>query len=160
MTDDIPTAPNSSQARARKGRPSPSAVDLELFCCFVGSDTPFLVKISSSLTVDDLKEAIKQKMPNYLRRIDSARLALFEISIPDKGDLATKVKGAITEGKESLRSTTKLSQIFPNEPPEETIHIAVKLPDGAGESFAFGPIPLIHLLLLYRPHLQSNFLTT
>ncbi|THU84568.1 hypothetical protein K435DRAFT_971098 [Dendrothele bispora CBS 962.96] len=126
---------------------------LKLFCCFVGSDRSFLVNISSSLTVDDLKEAIKQERPNYLRRIDAANLDLFEVSLPDEGDLVTKVKDEV-EIKESLDPTKKLSKIFPNEPLVETIHIAVKLPDDAGGSFAFGPIPLIHLPL-YRSHLQS-----
>ncbi|THU84552.1 hypothetical protein K435DRAFT_783701 [Dendrothele bispora CBS 962.96] len=62
------------------------------------------------------------------------------------------MKGEV-ERQEHLDPTEKLSQVFPNELPEKTIHIAVKLPDGAGEPFAFGPIPLIPLPI-YRPHLQ------
>ncbi|THU77854.1 hypothetical protein K435DRAFT_604164, partial [Dendrothele bispora CBS 962.96] len=104
---------------------------LKIFCCIAGSDRPFSVEMSSSRTIDDLKEAIKERRPNDLQSIDSAHLDLFEVSLPDEGDLVTKVKDEVKFEK-PLKSTRKLSKIFPDEPPEETIHIVVKLPDDAG----------------------------
>ncbi|THU75472.1 hypothetical protein K435DRAFT_814311, partial [Dendrothele bispora CBS 962.96] len=105
---------------------------MDLFCCLVGSKTPFLVDFSSSLTVARLKESIKEAKSNTLKEIEADELDLFEVSLPSGGDLATKVKSAITiKGKVSLNPTKRLSKIFPDGPPEETIHIAVKLPDVA-----------------------------
>ncbi|THU85815.1 hypothetical protein K435DRAFT_378695 [Dendrothele bispora CBS 962.96] len=132
-------------------------MELKIFCCIAGSDRPFSVDMLSSLTVDDLKEAIKQKRPNDLKSIDSATLDLFEVSFKSGPSLAKQVKDEVKFEK-PLKPTRKLSKIFPNEPPEKTIHIVVRLPDDAGESFAFGPIPPIHLPL-YRLHLQSNLTT-
>ena len=118
-------------------------MNLTLFCCLVGSNTPFSVRISSSLTVDELKEMIKEKKPNDLKEIDADKLSLFKVSIPDEDDLAQKLEDAVKASK-PLRSTKKLSKLFSDEPPEETVHIAVKLPDDARESFAFGPCALVH----------------
>ncbi|THV07002.1 hypothetical protein K435DRAFT_418124 [Dendrothele bispora CBS 962.96] len=73
---------------------------------------------------------IKQEDPDDLKAIAAHKLELFDVSVPDGGDIATKVKAALTVGdKEPLRATKMLSKVFP-EPQEETIHIAVKLPYG------------------------------
>ncbi|KAK7437959.1 hypothetical protein VKT23_018394 [Stygiomarasmius scandens] len=85
---------------------------------------PFVVTISSSLSVAHFKKAIKEEISNDLK---AHELDLFHVSVLDEGDLTAKVKDA-TGGIEPLRSTRKLSTVFPSEPPEETIHIAVKLP--------------------------------
>ncbi|THU76902.1 hypothetical protein K435DRAFT_878587 [Dendrothele bispora CBS 962.96] len=116
------------QSRTRKRSSPPSLYPVDLFCCLVGSETPFPVEFSSSLTVARLKKLIKDKQPHDLKGVDAHKLELFLISLPDNGDLTKKVKNEI-EGKEPLRSTTTLSKIFPDEPPEETIHIAVRLPN-------------------------------
>ncbi|THU96247.1 hypothetical protein K435DRAFT_839131 [Dendrothele bispora CBS 962.96] len=110
---------------ASRSRPSSSY----LFCCLVGNNNPFPVEFSSELTVARLKEWIKEKNPHDLKEIRASKLDLFKVSLPDKGDLTKKIKNEI-EGKEPLRTTMRLSKIFPDGPPEETsIHIVVKLPD-------------------------------
>ncbi|THU91563.1 hypothetical protein K435DRAFT_863292 [Dendrothele bispora CBS 962.96] len=105
---------------ARENTPQerrPSLVTL--FCYVVGSkNTPFPVDISSSLTINHLKEKVQQERPNLLKEIDAAVLELFLISLPDEGNLATKVEGAI-EGNRSLSSTTEIIEIFPNDPPQK-----------------------------------------
>jgi hypothetical protein len=89
-------------------------------CFIVGSNDveAFAVHIPGSSLVSDLRDMIKQKAPNKLEGIDAHQLRLYQISIPDEGDLAQKVEDAV-KASSPLRSTTKLSKLFP-EPPEET----------------------------------------
>ncbi|THU96248.1 hypothetical protein K435DRAFT_839132 [Dendrothele bispora CBS 962.96] len=122
---DVPML-SVEQTRKRSRPSSPSSEDL--FCCLVGSNTPFPVEFSSSLTVARLKERIKATGIQDLREIKASELDLFKVSLLDEGDLTTKVKNEI-EGKEPLTPTESLSKIFPDGPPEETIHIVVKPPD-------------------------------
>jgi hypothetical protein len=89
------------------------------------------VHIPGSSTVSDLKDSIKQKAPTTLEGIGAYKLGLFKVSIPDEDDLAQKVKDAI-QGAVPLPPIRKIRDLFPN-PSEETIHVAVKLPDD-GES--------------------------
>jgi len=102
-------------------------MNLTLFCCLVDSSTPFPVDISSSRTVSHLKDAIKEKKLNVLKEIDADRLSLFKVSLPDEDGLAQKVEDAVKASK-PLDPTMELLEIFPNELPKETIHIAAKLP--------------------------------
>ncbi|KAK7437572.1 hypothetical protein VKT23_018470 [Stygiomarasmius scandens] len=103
-----------------------------IFCCLVGSNTPFPVRISSSYTVGDLKKMIKEEKPNGLKEIDACELDLFNVFIPSGGDLAQKVEDAVKASK-PLDPTMELHEIFPDEPPEKTIHIAVELPASQGQ---------------------------
>ncbi|THU75854.1 hypothetical protein K435DRAFT_880063 [Dendrothele bispora CBS 962.96] len=118
----------------RSKPPSPSSEDL--FCCLFGSNTPFPVRFLSELTVADLKEQIKATNIQDLKEIQASELDLFKVFLLDEGDLMKSVKSEI-EGKAPLTPTGRLAKIFPDGPPEETIHIVVKLPDVTGESFAF-----------------------
>ncbi|KAK7455294.1 hypothetical protein VKT23_011167 [Stygiomarasmius scandens] len=130
---DVPMAAVEHEAHSssRKRPRSPSsAADLTLFCCLVGSNTPFPVDISGSRTVGHLKEIIKKKKPQDLKGMDADKLELFKVSLPSGRDLEKRVKDAI-DNIEPLDPTTKLAKIFFDEPPEETVHIAVKLPDDA-----------------------------
>ncbi|THV07168.1 hypothetical protein K435DRAFT_742812 [Dendrothele bispora CBS 962.96] len=77
---------------------------------------------------------VQQEKPNLLKRIDADELDLFEIFLPSGHDLATRVKDAIDHRSEPLDPTTEIIEIFPNNPPKKTIHIAVKLPDDAVKS--------------------------
>ena len=67
-------------------------MNLTLFCCLVGSNTPFSVRISSSLTVDELKEMIKEKQFRRLKEVQTDELELFKVSIPDEDGLAQKLE--------------------------------------------------------------------
>jgi hypothetical protein len=81
----------------------------------------------STLTVGELKQMIKQEKQNDLKEIDADKLDLFKVEVPDEDGLENRLKDAVAVA-EPLRSTKKLSKLFLDEPPEETIHIAVKLP--------------------------------
>ncbi|KAK7447717.1 hypothetical protein VKT23_013973 [Stygiomarasmius scandens] len=145
---------DSASQKRRRPR-SPSVINLTLFCCFVGSSTPFVVDISSSLTVDHLKKTIKEKKSDELKGLSARKLQLFKVYIPDEDDLAQKVEDA-AEGIKPLNPTMELTEIFPDEPPEETIHIAVKLPDDAGEWFGLSPVIRVSLLIC-NPGVPSEF---
>ncbi|KAK7440826.1 hypothetical protein VKT23_016904 [Stygiomarasmius scandens] len=73
---------------------------------------------------------IKEGEPNDLKEINTDKLSLFKVSIPDEDNLAQKLEDAVKASKH-LRLTTELTEIFPDKPPQQTIHIAVKLPDDA-----------------------------
>ncbi|KAK7435425.1 hypothetical protein VKT23_019686 [Stygiomarasmius scandens] len=111
-------------------------MNLTLFCCLVGDSTPFSVDISNSLTVDHLKKRIRQKQFERLKDTQADELVLFKVALSSGDDLAKRVRDAIDGIFEPLDPTTEIIEIFPDEPPEETVHIAAKLPDDAREYFA------------------------
>ncbi|KAK3805923.1 MAG: CRN family protein [Benniella sp.] len=138
--------------------------NLKIFCVIVGETKSFSVKVPSDDTVDDLKDAIKAKKSNYfdLMKIDADQLTLWRVSLPDDDDLPTLLKSLndkqklsdFLSDKEKLKATTKLSNIFDAELPEDTIHIIVQLPQSVvaagkqklSEAFPngtcpFGPYP-------------------
>ena len=55
---------------------------LSLYCSILGDDVgrPFGVRISSSQSVDDLKDAIKKKKENKLAHIDADELDIYKVS--------------------------------------------------------------------------------
>jgi hypothetical protein len=91
------------------------------------------VDISSSSTVGHLKKTIQQEIPHRSSGIDAHKLQLFGISLQWGPNLAERVKDAI-QGAVPLPPIRKIRDLFPN-PSEEIIHIAVKLPNDAGESY-------------------------
>jgi len=66
----------------------PSPTELTLFCCLVGSSIPFSVDISSSRTVDHLRNLIKLEKFKRLKDTEADELVLFKVSIPSGGGLA------------------------------------------------------------------------
>ncbi|KAK3817757.1 MAG: hypothetical protein J3Q66DRAFT_190071 [Benniella sp.] len=122
---------------------------LDIFCVIEGETTSFSVEIESTKTVDRLKDAIKAKKSNYfdLMKIDAAQLTLWRVSLPDDDDLPTLLKSLndkqklsdFLSDKEKLKATTKLSNIFDAELPEDTIHIIVQLPQSDDERQSEAP---------------------
>ncbi|THU78542.1 hypothetical protein K435DRAFT_52860 [Dendrothele bispora CBS 962.96] len=121
MTDQPTTSVDYSSQEINRP-PSPPLVTLS--CCVVGSKTPFSLDISSSLTVGHLKQTIQQNRPNLLKGIDAADLELFKVSVLEEDDIAKNVEDVI-EVAEPLDPTTEIIEIFPDDPPKKTIHIAV-----------------------------------
>jgi hypothetical protein len=103
--------------------------------CFVCSKyekptPPFSVEISSLETVADLKEAILIKNPNTLqKRFDANQLLLYKVSLPDDDSLRESA-GEVIKGESPLRSTGRLSLLFPDHEQfaENSIQIVVKQP--------------------------------
>ncbi|KAF9922893.1 hypothetical protein BGZ67_010221, partial [Mortierella alpina] len=106
---------------------------LTLFCLVDGEATSnaFSVKVSSSDTVDDLKELIKNKKAPEFDDIAVDRLTLWRVSIPmtrDNDELPILFNNISKEEKEKLHPADDLSDIFDEKPPKKTIHIIVQRP--------------------------------
>jgi len=107
------------------------APELKLFVFIIGFNTLSSVNIQSSETVYDLKKSIRIENLNDLKGVDAARLTLYRVDFSDIETLAQSAVQA-TENNEPLPPFTPLSEIFPTNPPAETINIVVKV-DSPGE---------------------------
>ncbi|KAG9071583.1 hypothetical protein KI688_005796 [Linnemannia hyalina] len=102
-----------------------------LFCLVEGEATSnaFPVEIGSTKTIGDLKELIKTEKTNVFSDVDADQLTLWRVSIPitDEDDEVLIVLNSFDE-KKKLGPANRLSKVFPEDPPEETIHIIVQHP--------------------------------
>ncbi|KAG9066514.1 hypothetical protein KI688_001742 [Linnemannia hyalina] len=107
------------------------AEDLTLFCLIDGQSisNAFSVEINPKKTVDGLKKSIRNEKPNEFRDVDPDELTLWRVSIPitDEDDEVPIVLNFFDE-KKKLGPATRLSKVFPEDLPEETIHIIVQRP--------------------------------
>ncbi|KAF9235725.1 hypothetical protein BU15DRAFT_15372, partial [Melanogaster broomeanus] len=86
----------------------------------------FPVKISSTMTVGDLKKAIKNEKPVDFRDVDANALALYKVSFADNGDLK-KTLEHLTLDEEPLNPMAPLSSVFSDVPPRH-LHIVIEIP--------------------------------
>ncbi len=84
---------------------------------------PFSITIEGSKTIDHLKEAILNSKPNDLKGVDPNHLTLYKTEVPDDENIGQSAKDA---PKEELKPSRKLSEVFPIQPPEETVSVFVK----------------------------------
>jgi len=121
--------------------------DLELNCWIFGqeAESVFPVSVSANDKVNVLKDRIKEKnSPAF----DSVPTHLFKIwkvnvAIPvDDDNLSDIVKDneVISKGR-SMRSTTRLSTLFPTSPADENLHIVIQVPDYPGKRLHEGSLP-------------------
>ncbi|KAG0261854.1 hypothetical protein DFQ27_002733, partial [Actinomortierella ambigua] len=106
---------------------------LTLFCLADGETTSnaFSVKAPHGGTVDDLKELIKAKKAPRFDDVAVDELTLWCVSIPvseDDDETSILVDNVISDHKKKLNPLTRLTKVFPEELPEETIHIIVQRP--------------------------------
>ncbi|KAF8929429.1 hypothetical protein BGZ47_001061 [Haplosporangium gracile] len=97
-----------------------------------GTSNAFSVKIASMDTLDDFKEHIKTKKSSEFDDIAADKLILWSVSIPVVA--ANKHNPIVRNEVESsteLDPTDDISDVFPNKPPKETIHIIVQRPPPA-----------------------------
>ncbi|KAF9274677.1 hypothetical protein BGZ68_000438 [Mortierella alpina] len=119
---------------------------LKLFCLVSGEPTShaFPVKTSADDTIGDLKKLIKTEKAPRFDDVAADELTLWRVSIPipDDDDELPILLGAIND-KKKLGPATRLSKLFPEEMPEETIHIFVQRPQSAhAPPHAHGTTPL------------------
>jgi Crinkler effector protein N-terminal domain len=98
--------------------------------CWVRSEDPeafFQVKVSSTDTVYSLQKAIKNEKPVAFHDVDPYNLALYKpkapISIPFQVERLRKF--ILSENGEMLYRMYRLSNVFPEPPPEYDIHVIV-----------------------------------
>ncbi|KAG0326402.1 hypothetical protein BG004_002987, partial [Podila humilis] len=105
---------------------------LTLFCLVDGETTydAFSVEIDTSETVDHLKNVIKSKKINHFSHVNADKLSLWRVSIPipEDYDEIPILLNDVTGDKKKLGPMTRLSEVFPKEIPEKTIHITVQQP--------------------------------
>ena len=112
---------------------------LKIFVYVIGLETSFSVTIKRSETVDDLKELILKRNSNDLKGVDSRRLTIYKVQVPDSKMLGQLV---IQAAKEELLPSALLSRIFPASPPVGTISILVKVRNIGKNESLWVPPPL------------------
>ncbi|KAF8927286.1 hypothetical protein BGZ47_002237, partial [Haplosporangium gracile] len=104
---------------------------LTLFCLIDGEGTSnaFSGKISSTDTVDDLKNLIKSALSPQFDDIAAKDLSLWSVSITDDdNDDEVPILLSNQPEKKKLKATAKVSKVFGTSVPEDTIHIMVQRP--------------------------------
>ncbi|GBC54091.2 kinase-like domain-containing protein [Rhizophagus irregularis DAOM 181602=DAOM 197198] len=101
---------------------------ITLLCLVKGNTTAnaFPVHIEGSSLVGDLKDAIKAKKAPEFDNFPADKLKLWKVSIP--GDQDDQLRNLILQDSDELLAIRKISKYFPDSPPEEHIHVIVKLP--------------------------------
>ena len=103
-------------------------MSITLFCLVKGntSEKAFSVKISRDEPISELKKAIKAEKAPEFNNFPADKLKLWNVKIPNnRNDLLSNL--TLNDGDELL-ATKKISKYFPDSPPEEHIHVIVKLP--------------------------------
>ncbi|KAG0014800.1 hypothetical protein BGZ81_000252 [Podila clonocystis] len=105
---------------------------MSLFCLVDGEATShaFSIKIPSSDTVDDLKKLIKIEIPDTFNGVDAKDLTLWRVSIPitEDDEIPILLNDISDEDKKKLGPATRLSKVFPEDLPDETVLIIVHRP--------------------------------
>jgi hypothetical protein len=103
-------------------------MSITLLCLVKGNTlaNAFSVKISRDEPISELKKAIKAEKQNDFAGIDADRLKLWKVTIP--GDQDDQLRNLILQDRDELLAIRKISKYFPDSPPEEHIHVIVKLP--------------------------------
>ncbi|KAG0315529.1 hypothetical protein BG000_005151, partial [Podila horticola] len=105
---------------------------MSLFCLVDGEATSnaFYVKTPSNDTVDDLVDLITTEKSPEFDDIASYKLTLWCVSIPitdDDGEIPILLNNVASD-KNKLLWKMRLFEVFPEEHPEEMVHIIVQRP--------------------------------
>jgi hypothetical protein len=101
---------------------------ITLLCLVKGNTTAnaFPVDIDKDQLVGHLKKVIKAEQPQTFTNVDAKDLKLWKVTIP--GDQDNQLRNLILQDSDELLAIRKISKYFPDLPPEEYIHVIVKLP--------------------------------
>ncbi|KAG0327580.1 hypothetical protein BG000_000894, partial [Podila horticola] len=99
-------------------------------CSAPPTSNAFPVEIESTKTIGDLRDLIKTKKTPEFDDIAADKLILWRVTIPitDDDNEIPILLNNVTSDKKKLGPATRLSKVFPEELPEETIHIIVQRP--------------------------------
>ncbi|KAK3811524.1 MAG: hypothetical protein JOS17DRAFT_779931 [Linnemannia elongata] len=105
--------------------------NLTFFCLIDGGSTSFPIKIETTETIGDLKDAIKTALSPQFDVVTAKDLTLWHVSITvaddDDDDLPVLVNISIKE-KMKLKATHDLSDVFKKTLPKRTTYIIVERP--------------------------------
>ena len=99
---------------------------IELFCWVFGDIYPFSVYISRKTTINGLKEAIMAKGPIHLEGTMAYSLHLWKKIISSEERKNFKLSDLNLH--DALDNTHRIGKYFIGDPPEECIHIVVRVP--------------------------------
>lgn len=125
---------------------------LKLFCVLNPTENPTNdlfpvdIQVQASLTVGDLKDAIKHTQTPRLDHLAASELALYKVSIPSK-NLPSALRDLRFDGNDesvqALDPTSELSTEFPEGAEKKHLHIVVQLP-GASYLLSIAPFSLFY----------------
>ena len=105
-----------------------------LYCLVYGEsiDRTFPVEIGTEMSVDQLKDLIKEKKSPEFNDIAADKLTLWKVNIPYNAEAlrALTLKDDAERGIQNRPPVWKISKAFPDEPAEESIHVIVERPAG------------------------------
>ncbi|KAF9398197.1 hypothetical protein BGZ94_006079, partial [Podila epigama] len=106
---------------------------LTLLCLVDGDATSqaFPLTILSSETVGELRKLIKAENAVDFTDVDAKNLTLWRVSIPiieDNDELPILLNNVPDNERKKLGPATRISKVFPEDLPEETVHIIVQRP--------------------------------
>jgi len=96
--------------------------------CLLEGDTfanAFEVDIEKSNTICKLKDIIKRNNAQTFAKINAKDIRLWKVKIPDNRE--DQLNNLSLQDKDELLATRKISKYFPSPPPEEHVHVIVKL---------------------------------
>ena len=114
-----------------------------LWCLVGGSTSIFDITVGRDNRVSKLKEAIKSKKPNETAGVDADQLKLLKLKNPVNDEHISDVQNLTLQGNEDenddvslMKDMRKIATYWPENqaPPEDLIHVIVKVPDLASES--------------------------
>ncbi|CCA76134.1 hypothetical protein PIIN_10134 [Serendipita indica DSM 11827] len=95
---------------------------------FIDSDDPEQIgcaTISKRSTIAKLRQQIQSLLPLYAGA-SPTELALFQVDIPDKGDLTQKIVEKSKDLGSPLRATYPIYEYYASPPPAKMVHILVR----------------------------------
>ena len=103
-------------------------MSITLLCLVKGNTlaNAFPVDINKDQLVGHLKKVIKAEKQNDFAGVDADRLKLWKVTISSDQD--DQLRNLILQDSDELLAIRKISKYFPDSPPEEHIHVIVKLP--------------------------------
>ncbi|KAI8599789.1 hypothetical protein EDD21DRAFT_294243, partial [Dissophora ornata] len=106
---------------------------LTLFCVISGglASSAFPAEISSDKTVGVLKKAIIAENPNEFKHIDAKDLVLWRATVPideNAGGESIITLDDLDDKTKLGNPTKRLSKVFEDGVPEDTIHILIERP--------------------------------
>ena len=103
-------------------------MSITLLCLVKGNTTAnaFPVDIEKDQLVGHLRKVIKAEKAPEFDNFPADKLKLWKVTIPD--DHVDPLGNLTLNDRDELLATKKISKYFPDSPPEEHIHVIVKLP--------------------------------
>ncbi|PKC56374.1 kinase-like protein [Rhizophagus irregularis] len=118
-------------------------MSITLLCLIKGNKTAnaFPVDINKDQLVGHLKKVIRKEI-DVPENVKAKDLKLWNVKIPDDQD--DLLSNPTLNDEDELLATKKILKYFPDSPPEEHIHVIIKLPRNLEEALSCIPPPITY----------------